>query len=189
MEKLEILLKNMLAGEPRMIAGQILGFVPMIMSFFVYITNNRKKTIVLKALMDLLWAIHFFLLAAPSGCVINAINTIRGVIFAQKGKPWASHIAIPIFFCSVSAIGTFATWEGVRSILPLMGTILAITGFWCDEPYKMRRFTLPGVGLWLIYGVISGTVSGVICNGVSMISMAIAEYRYRKQLRKEVIKQ
>lgn len=169
------------AGSPRIIAGQIIGFAPMILSFFVYIFNDRKKTIVLKTIMDVLWALHFFLIGAASGCVINMINSVRGVVFAQKGKKWASHIAIPIIFCAASAIGTFMSWEGIRSLLPLMGTTLAIMGFWCNEPYMMRRFTVPGVSLWLIYGCITGTVSGIICNAMSIVSMAIAEYNYRKQ--------
>ena len=174
------------ADNPRLVAGQIIGFVPMVLSFFVYIFNDRRKTIALKTIMDMLWALHFFLLGASSGCVINMINSVRGVVFAQKGKKWASHIAIPIIFCVASAIGTFATWEGVRSLLPLMGTTLAILGFWCNEPFMMRRYTVPGVTLWLIYGFIAGTVSGIICNAVSIVSMMIAEYNYRQQKRRQI---
>lgn len=170
-----------LAADPRALAGQVFGLIPMLLSFWVYIFNDRKKVIAMKAATDLLWALHYFLIGASSGCVINLINTGRDIVFYQKGKKWASYPAIPVFFCAVSAAGTLLSWEGARSLLPLLGTTLAIIGFWCSEPDKMRRFSLPGITLWLIYSVVSGAVSAVVCNVFSILSMAVAEYNYRRR--------
>ena len=66
------------AGSPRMIAGQIIGFAPMILSFFVYIFNDRKKTIVLKTIMDVLWALPM--------CAAIELFLFRDRYFRKKPK-------------------------------------------------------------------------------------------------------
>lgn len=169
------------AGNPVRMTGQLIGFIPMILGFFTYIYNDRRKNIGFKMLSDGVSAIHFLMLGEMSGCVINIVNTVRDYIFSRKGKKWASHIMIPITFVLISMGVTLASWEGIKSILPLTGTCLAIVGFWCSKPHIMRRFNLPGVGLWLIYGVITGSVSTCVGNTISIISMLIAEKNYRKQ--------
>lgn len=157
--------------------GQIIGFIPMILAYFVFIFNDRRKVIAIKALSDLLWALHFFMLGELSGCVVNGINVIRNIVFSQKHRKWASNIAIPIVFCAITAAGTALSWNGIKSFFPLLGSCLAVVGFWCTEPKNIRKFNLPAALLWLLYGIITGSVSTIICNGVSIISITIAELK------------
>lgn len=172
---------ELLADDPIRMAAQILGLFPMVLAFFTYLFNDRRKVIGLKMMSDLLWAVHFLMLGEMAGCVINLINTVRNVIFSRKDrKKWASHISIPILFCGLSMAGTIAVWDGARSILPLLGSALAIVGFWCSKPKMMRRFILPGVFLWLVYGIVTYSVSTIICNVVSIVSMMIAERNSRR---------
>jgi hypothetical protein len=71
-------------AEPVNTVAQIVGFIPVILAYFVFVFNDRKKIIVFKASSDLLWALHFLLLGEMTGCIINIINVIRNIIFSQS---------------------------------------------------------------------------------------------------------
>ncbi|MBQ8525763.1 MAG: YgjV family protein [Clostridia bacterium] len=164
-------------SDPVNAAAQIIGFIPMILAYFVFLFNDRRKVIAFKASSDLLWALHFLLLGELSGCVINSINVVRNIIFAQKDKKWASSIAIPVVFCIITAVGALLSRSGLKSIFPLIGSCLAVMGFWCNEPRHIRKFNLPAVSLWLIYGLLTGSISTIICNIMSFVSILTAELR------------
>ncbi len=169
-------------NNPIYITAQIIGFIPMIIAFFTFLFNDRKKIIFSKAISDLLWAVHFFMLGEPSGGAINTVNVARNLVFSQKGnKKWASSAYIPVFFCIVSAVCTILTQDSIKGILPLVGSCLAIIGFWCTDPHNVRKFNLPGVTLWLIYGILTLSISSIISNTLSTISIIITEIKYRKK--------
>ena len=167
--------------HPVTAAAQLIGFVPVFMGFFIFRNVSRKTSIVLKAVSDFLSAVHFLLLGAPTGCAINFVNTARGICFAQKGKyPWASGIWVPVIFCLATTVSSILSWTGLISLLPLVGSCLAVIGYWCTDPRHLRRFNFAGIFLWLIYGVITLSVPTVVGNTISLSSIALTQWKTRK---------
>ena len=164
-------------ADPVNAVAQIVGFIPVILAYFVFVFNDRKKIIAFKASSDLLWALHFLLLGEMTGCIINLINVIRNIIVSQRNRKWLSGSVIPILFCGITAIATLLSWDGVKSIFPLVGSCLAVVGFWCNDTHNIRKFNLPAVLLWLIYGLITGSVSTIVCNLMSISSILAAELK------------
>ena len=156
--------------------AQIIGFVPMVLGFFIFRNISRRASIALKAVSDGLWAVHMLLLDAMPGFAINCVNTVRGVCFAQKGhKAWASGIWMPIIFCCATAVSTAISWQGFLSLLPLCGSCLAVMGYWCSRPQDLRRVNFVGIALWTVYGIITMSVPTVVGNSISLISIIKTE--------------
>ena len=175
---------NWLSAEfstPLNATAQIIGFIPLALSFFTFLSNKRKKIIFIKIITDCMWALHFFLLGEVVGGSVNAINTVRNVIFSQKHRRWASHIAIPIIFGALTVGSALLRWQEWYSFLPMLGSLLAVIGFWCNDPRNIRRLNLPAVLLWLIYGIITGSISSVLCNALTITSILIAMLRHRER--------
>ena len=164
-------------SNPLTATAQIIGFIPLALSFFTFLSNKRAKIIFIKIITDCMWALHFFLLGEIVGGSVNAINTVRNVIFSQKHRRWASHIAIPIIFGALTVGSALLRWQEWYSFLPMLGSLLAVIGFWCNDPRNIRRLNLPAVLLWLIYGIITGSISATLCNVFSIISILIAEIK------------
>jgi hypothetical protein len=161
--------------------AQIIGFVPMVLSYFVFHFNNRKAIITTKAISDLLWMIHFLMLGAYTGAFTNAVCAVRGFVFAQRGKKkWASGMIIPIIFCIFTLSVTLISWSGFKSLLPVIGSCLGIIGFWSNDSKNIRKFNFPGLVLWLIYGILTLSLSTIICNIVSITSIIITEIKLRR---------
>ena len=164
-------------SNPLTATAQIIGFIPLALSFFTFLSNKRAKIIFIKIITDCMWVLHFFLLGEIVGGSVNAINTVRNVIFSQKHRRWASHIAIPIIFGALTVGSALLRWQEWYSFLPMLGSLLAVIGFWCNDPRNIRRLNLPAVLLWLIYGIITGSISATLCNVFSIISILIAEIK------------
>ena len=168
-------------SSPLGIVAQIIGFIPLVLSFFTFLSNNRRRVIGTKIATDLLWAIHFFLLGEVVGGAINALNTARNVVFSQKHRPWASRIYIPITFGALTVLAALLRWQDWYSILPMLGSLLALIGFWCSGTKHIRAFNLPAVSLWLLYGILAGSISTILCNILSIASIVTATVKSRKR--------
>ena len=148
----------------------------MVLAYFIFRSNKRKSSITIKAISDVLSAIHFFLLGQWTGCVINGVNTIRGICFCQRGHyKWASGIWIPVVFCGATVVGSAMSWTGPESILAMIGTCLGVIGYWCKEPKNLRRFNFVGVSLWIIYGAIVLSVPTIVSNLIAFTSIVLTE--------------
>lgn len=161
-------------STPRTLIAQIIGFVPLILSFFVFLQKKRKRIIIFKGCSDLLWAMHFFVLGEYTGVLVNLVNTLRDVIFAYKEKKWARHILIPIFFCILTLFSALPTFAGVKSIFAVVGSCVAVVGFWQTNVERLRIYNLVAVALWLIYGLLTFSIPTVLCNLISIVSILIA---------------
>lgn len=172
-------------STPLNAVAQIVGIFPLVLSFFTFLFNDRRRVIVIKAVSDLMWAIHFFLLGEVVGGSINTLNTARNLVFSQKHKPWASRPYIPVLFCILTFLAALIRWREWYSFLPMLGSVFAVIGFWCSDVKNIRKFNLPAVSLWLIYGIMTGSISTILCNTFSILSIIIATVKQRKYDAKE----
>lgn len=169
-------------SHPVTAIAQILGFIPVFLGFFIFRNVSRRTSIAIKAVSDFISALHFLLLNAATGCAINFVNTARGICFAQKGKrAWASGIWMPILFCIATTVSTVIGWTGLLSLLPLVGSCLAVIGYWCSDPSHLRRFNFAGIFLWLIYGIIVFSLPTIVGNTISLISIVKTELTVKRR--------
>lgn len=156
--------------------AQVLGFIPVILGFFVFYVTDRKKTLAVKAVCDGLFVVHFFMLGQWTGGMVSVVNALRGVAFSWKGRyRWSSNFFLPILFCLLTIGGSLLGWTGVKSLLPMFGSCIAVIGYWFSEPSMLRKFNFVGISLWLIYGILTLSVPTIINNTIYLISIARTE--------------
>lgn len=167
--------------------SQCVGFVAMILGIISFQFNDRKKLLIMQALMGLLWTVSFFLLGKNgyTGAAMNLIGTARSFIYANKDKKWASHPIIPYIFSAlfiVSGIWTYAKWT---SILPIIAMVLLSFVFWSDNTGKVRKLNLPCNVLWLTYDALCLSWTGVITELFMMTSIIVAMVRFDRKKKEE----
>ena len=172
--------------NPVTAVAQVLGFIPMILGFFVFRPVSRKASIAIKMGADFLSVWHFLLLGQPVGAVINFVNTFRGVCFSQKGKKkWATGLFLPVLFCALTMAGSFLTMKNWVGLLPMVGSCLAVIGYWNTKTTHLRRYNAAGIFLWLVYGIYVQSVSTVLCTCVTLFSISRTEWLLWRENRKE----
>lgn len=161
--------------------AQVLGFIPVFLGFFIFRSNKRSTIITTKAVSDCISSLHFLLLGEATGCAIGCVNIFRSLCFSQKGKrAWASGIWMPIIFCGLTVGSSLLSWTGPESLLPMIGSCLAAMGYWCTNTAYLRLFNFIGLSFWVVYGVIVFSVPTMVQNTISIVSIAITQFRVSK---------
>jgi len=164
--------------------AQAIGVAAMILAYFIYSARTRKTLITLKFISNALWGIHYFMLGAYPGAIMNVINMGRETVFQYKTtKKWAQTPVWVVVFIAINLSSTVLSWQGWQSALPALGASIAVIGLWCASPLTIRLFSLPSTTCWLIYAAMSGTVSGIICNLIQLAAIFVGLYRDIKERR------
>jgi len=175
--------------KPSYLIAQGIGIAAILLAYFVYTTRSRKILITLKFLTDLLWGLHYFLLGAFSGALMNVVNMIREVIFQQKGsKKWAKSPLWAVVFVIMSLVSTLISWQGPISLLPALGSSIAVVGLWCSDTAHIRAFSFPGVSLWLIYSILTRSYTHMISNLITLLSIAVGIIRDIREQKQSQLK-
>ncbi len=164
--------------SPVILIGQIIGVIAMIISFVVYQQNDRKRMLIMKGIVNAFWVVHFFMIGAPAGAVLNLIGIPREFVFYHNDKKWGKSILWPIFFILITVVSSLLSWEGAITLLPCIGSVLAVAAFAIKSVKLTRLINIPANTLWLIYVLITRSYGGALANVIILTSIFIAIARY-----------
>ena len=170
------------------IIAQILGLFAMTVAFLSFQQKTQKHIATLQFISSSLWAIHFFLLDAYTGCILNIIAVIRDVIFMQRNKhKWAAHIGwligtivlcFGIYVLTFTAFGKETTLPNlIVELLPVIGMAASTAALRQKEARHVRVFSLMSSPLWLVYDAVNHSIGGTVTEIVSLLSIGIGILR------------
>ena len=157
--------------------AQLVGFAAFVCAVLSFQRRTHKGIVALQLTSNILFTMHFCLLGAYTGAVLNGIAAVRAGVFVNKGKKWADNFIWFIVFCALSIAAGILTWDGVSSILPILGMICTTIAYWLKTPKYVRMAAFPSSPLWLVYNIVNNSYGGVITEIVNMISIIIAMIR------------
>ena len=156
------------------LTAQIVGYVAIAESVFIFISNKREKILIFKLIDDALWFTNMLLMGAYTGAVLNAIAIVREIVFFNRSKKkWATHKFWLFFFMIIMLVSPVLTWAGPVSILPAMGSCVAVVCFYAEKPIMTKCLAYFGQGAWLAYAVLTKNWSSTICNIIALVSATI----------------
>lgn len=163
------------------IAGQILGIVIVFISFLVFLPKKRSKILIMKLISDILDVVQSLMIGAVTGAGIALVGTGREAVFYNRGrKKWASSRFWLCFFLVLYCITPIFTWQGAISILPAIGSILAMFSFYCRKPQVMRTLSFIGHFPTLAYCIVVFNIGAILGIIVQLVSIIIGFIRGRK---------
>lgn len=163
------------------LAGKIAGYVAIVASILIYQQKTRKGLLINKAVTDVLWIVHYFLLGGYTGAAVTCVALVREVIFFFGGRNRKNSIWVLIVFLCISALCTVLTWNGIFSIFAMLGAMLSIVSFWIGEPKVSRILAFPISGCMLTYGVSNGSVAVLINEVLVIVSSVIGIWKYDRR--------
>lgn len=156
---------------------QAIGFVAVGLSILTYQYNKRSSMLACDMAAAFLYALHFFLLAAPTGGAMNLIGGIRALVY-YKYPPSKSRRWMFVLFIFIACVATFYFWEGPISLLALAGTISYGVAYWQTNPTYIRRYLLISFPLWFTYNFIVGSYPGMVIELVLLLSNLVGQYKF-----------
>ena len=142
---------------------------------------GRKPLLIFNILINLLWAVHYIMLDAKSGCACSVIAA--AMIFASyfKGNnKFMSGIWVPLIFSVIFTVFGLLTYQNWVSIIPIVGNILVTFAFWNDNEYKIKSIFVIVAFMWTVYGGLIGSAISVIGQSMSFVTNLTFIIRHRK---------
>lgn len=158
--------------------AQIIGFCGTGVTFIAYQQNKRRNILLCTVLSCSLFCVHYILLGAYTGAVMNLIGVLRSTVFVNNDKKWAKSTFWLFLFVALNIVAGIVTWNHWFSVLPLIGMVLSTVSNWMKSEKLIRFITFPSSPCWLVYNALSGSVAGVITECFIMTSLIIAIIRY-----------
>ena len=169
------------------ITAQVIGIFAMIFNLLSYQQKTRNKAIIFQLFGTTLFTINFLMLGAMVGGLLNLVGAIRAIVFINKEKFHADHIAWQIGFVIVyfaSYILTFTVFgkeptpfNFIIEFLPLIGMIATTISYRFTDAKAIRRFGLISSPAWLVYNIANLAVGAILCEVLSLGSIIIGIIR------------
>ncbi len=170
------------------IIAQIIGAVALVLAVISFQQKTHKYIIAFQLAANFAFVLHFGLLGAYTGAILNAVALARSVVFVNKGKTWADNRLWLWLFCAVSVAAGIFTWQNALSVLPILGMVCTTVAFWIKTPKYVRLCALPSSPLWLVYNFVSCAWGGVLTEVINMASIILAIVRLDILAEKNCIK-
>lgn len=165
--------------------AQILGFFGLVCCMTAYQMKTQKKIVTVQIISCTFFTVHFLMLGAYTGALMNFIAAVRSVVFANKDKKWAKSNWWIFAFSLICIVAVGITWEGAESLLPMAGMVLTTISWGIEKASLVRLISLPSSPLWIIYNFMSKSMAGVLTEVLVMISIITAMIRLDLPKKKE----
>jgi len=167
--------------EWTMVVGQMMGFVAVVLGFVSFQMRTQKQLLVVQTATTIAFCIHYYLIGATSGLMLNLLGIVRNLAYYHKDKPLFSGKKCPIFFAVVMGIVGMLSWQGYYSIFVVMGLVINTVCLSFTNPQNIRKSILVSSPLVLAYDAFVLSIGGVIYESVVIISSIIGIVRYRQE--------
>lgn len=162
------------------LTAQIIGLCAVAAFLLSYQQKKRKKIILWNAVSRILYIIQYFMLGAYSGAVLDILGTVSSVAAQKKDTGFIKkHTKLVIVFMNLFILAAgLCLYENLFSLFPVIGVILHTSAFWISDEKIIRRVSFLGSPFWLLYNLVSCAYGSAIGDVLTMVSIAVAVYRY-----------
>ena len=182
-------------AETIRLIGEIIGWIAVAEGFLIFLSNRRERILVFKFIDDALWSASFLLTGNYTGSILNAIGMGRETVFYNRDRrKWASTRFWLFFFLAVTAASPLYSLisgkEGWYAILPAIGSLAAVIGFYSRSASFSRYVGLFANGVWMVYNIICGKIPAITSSVILITSGLVGTVMMlvrRRRLEKERI--
>ena len=157
---------------------QLIGFFGLGMSVGAFQFKKHGQIIFCKIISALCFSLHYALLGAWSGAVLELISAVRDVLFRRQVKRNVSTLPTIIGFGIFVIVTGVIAYDGWLSLLPVACKLLTTVSYGMKNEKWLRRITMPSSFLWIVYNFSVHSISGMVTDCLNLVSILIAMYKF-----------
>ena len=144
--------------------------------------RTRKGMLIGQVGVHIGFGLHFFLLGANTGALMNLFALIQAVAAIPLGKHKAFRM-IYILTLPFIAVGAIATWQGLPSFFSSLGLAFISLGRYQLNVQSFRIILMIAIFFWFAHNVSVGSIPGMISDTFGgALNMAMILKERRKQM-------
>lgn len=164
------------------IVAQAIGFLGAALYIISYQFKENRWLIPIQLGASATYVVHFFMLGAYTGSALQIITLFSYVLLTYNGyhkDSWAAWKGWKWIISGVYLVSTLFTWKSWIDFLPCLGSISTTLGNWTrnGKTLRLARLCVSGPG-WLIYDTVTHSYSGILCEAIGIISLAVSIHRH-----------
>lgn len=168
--------------------AQIIGIVAMVVALSSFQQRTQKRIVLFQFVSSILFSIHFFMIGAITGSILNAIGMVRAAIFARRDtRRWAAHpvwiyiftaVFLGVYALQFTLLGMSPTFRNfLLESLPVIGMVATTVAFRLKKASHVRAVSLISSPMWLIYNLFNSSLGGALTEIFTLISIFIGMLR------------
>ena len=172
---------------PIEIIAQIVSIIGMLMGVLSFQQKGKARILTFQLIGAALFVVHFFMINALSGAILNFVAIVRALIFIYEDKVHGDHPAWTIGLTAtyilsyISVFTVFGKEPTVKNlileILPVLAMTVTTIAFRYKEDKILRRVTFISSPMWLTYNAIFFSLGGIIGESLNIGSAIIGTIR------------
>lgn len=163
------------------VIGQVLGILAMILGVIAFQLKQAKGILALKTVMACLFIAHYTLIGSLTGAALNTVVLISYLFYAIRNKRGGKGPVLPLVFTALVVLVGSLTWEGWHSGLSILGLAVNSIAMAIPNAQKIRYAMLIKSPCCMAYNVVAGSVGGLAYEIVSLLSVVVGIWKYRKR--------
>lgn len=168
--------------DTNFIIAQVFGILGIIASVCSMQFKNRKHIFLALLLLNLFSALNFVFLgtfASAYICFFAILEMLINHLFERKNKPVPVYI-VAIYIAVNIALGALS-FSGWLDLIPIVCALIFCATLLTKKEQNIRKLMIGNQTLWLGFDLAVGAYMFSISNVLTIISTAIALYRYRQK--------
>lgn len=158
---------------------QGIGYLAVVCVILSFQKNKRINILLIMLMGLLLFVVHYALLGAWIGSLMNAIEA--GMVFVAYKKEterWAQNrIWLYVFIGLFIVAGAFTAKSSI-DLLPAIAQIFGTVAVWQTSPRAIRLIMLAPRPLWFIYNLTVSSYAGMTAEVLILLSVVIGIIRF-----------
>ncbi|MBE6934720.1 MAG: YgjV family protein [Ruminococcaceae bacterium] len=175
-------------SNPQNAIAQCVGVVALCFIVFSYQQKTKTSLILCQLVGAALFGVHYFLLGAYAGFLLNCIAVTRALVFCRENlSRKAGNIWVIVLNClfALSYALTFLIFNVAPTLpnlimqaLPVIGMCFSTVSFNMSNAGQIRALSIVTSGGWLAYNIYYFSIGGTLCETMSLVSIFIGILRY-----------
>ena len=180
---------------PIEIIAQIVSIIGMLLGVLSFQQKGKARILTFQLLGSTMFVIHFFMINALSGAILNFVAIVRALIFIYEDKIHGDHPAWTIGLTAtyiLSYISVFTVFGKdptpinlILEVLPVLAMTVTTIAFRYKEAKILRRVTFISSPMWLTYNAIFFSLGGIIGETLNIGSALIGTIRLDRKKKDE----
>ncbi|HEX7042374.1 MAG TPA: YgjV family protein [Patescibacteria group bacterium] len=158
---------------------QGIGYLALLFVLLSFQKSKRVNILLLMLVGLILFVIHYYLLNAGTGSLMNLVEA--GVVFVSYKKEtalWAKQKFWLYVFVLAYIIAGIVTFKSFVDCLPIIAQIFGAIAVWQTNPKIIRFLMLIPRPLWFAYNLVVGSYAGVTTEILILASVLIGIVRF-----------
>lgn len=171
---------------PRELIGQLIGIAGMIIAVLSFQMKKSSRYCIMQGISGASFALSFFILGAPAGAILNAVNILRGFAFGmapeKSRKPFFVILLVMYTAASVLTLDlTSPLYLIAASILVGIAQLAGTVVMYISDGRLIRIVQNAYISpAWMFYNICNVSIGGILCEAFNIISSFVSLFRFRK---------